>query len=240
VIAGAASKRRGKLGLPDAVAVHPVAIKYLLQTEVEASLQGVLDEIESRFCWQRQNLSLVERIVRVGEALLALKELEYLGKVQTGEIDERLESLINYLLGRLEAKWLSGKRQFTFLGRVKSLRAAILKDMLAGELSTEERETRWHDLADIYLAIQLSSYPPRYVRSNPTPERLTETVERFEEDTTDKARIHGRWRVILQVGKEIRISSSDRRSHECLTNKLQEEAIRQMLDAIHHSREAPA
>ncbi|HWP59609.1 MAG TPA: 1-acyl-sn-glycerol-3-phosphate acyltransferase [Candidatus Acidoferrales bacterium] len=113
VIAGAAAKQRGKLGRLDAVAVHPVAIKYILQTEVEASLHGVLDEIEARFCWRRQARPLVERIVKIGEALLALKELEYLGQVQTGEITDRLQFLTDHLLDGLETKWLSGKRQAT-------------------------------------------------------------------------------------------------------------------------------
>ena len=37
----------------------------------------------------------------------------------------------------------------------------------------------------IYLAGQLACYPPDYLAANPTPERLLETVERFEEDRFD-------------------------------------------------------
>ena len=239
VIAGAASKQRVKLSLSDSVVIHPVAIKYVLLTDPKVSLQRVLDEIEARFCWQRGDLPLVERIVKVGEALLALKELEYLGRVQSGEIAERLQSLIDYLLDRLEVRWLSGKRQPNFLGRVKALRAAILKDMLADELTAEERQARWRDLAYIYLAVQLSSYPPYYVRSNPTPERLTETVERLEEDTTDKARVHGRWHVILEVGAPITVSPSYRQSPSCLSQQLQE-VTQRMLDSINQGREGTA
>jgi Acyltransferase len=238
LIAGAASKQRAKLSLSEAVAIHPIAIKYRLLTDVGSSLHHVLDEIEARFCWQRRDLPLVERIVKVGEALLALKELEYFGQVQSGEIAERLQGLIDYLLDRLEIKWLS-KRQPTLTGRVKALRGAILKNMLALELPREEREAcRW-DLAQIYLAMQLSSYPPCYIRSNPTPERLTETVERLEEDTTDKARIHGRCHVILEIGHPVTVNRNYREGQDCLSKRLQH-TIQSMLDAINHRLEASA
>jgi len=87
--------------------------------------------------------------------------------------------------------------------------------------------------------VQLSSYPPYYIRSNPTPERLTETVERFEEDTTDKARIHGRWHVILQIGEPIMVNWRCRESQVCLTKQLQE-TIQQMLNAINHGQKTTA
>lgn len=235
LIAGAAAKERRARSLPEAVAVHPVAIKYRLLTDVEPSLERALDAIEARFCWQRPGLPLVERIVKIGEALLALKEIEYLGQPQSGEIAERLAYLIEHILNRLEAKWLHGRVQPSFMGRVKALRAAILKDMLAGRLSNEERAARWRDLADVYLAVQLSSYPPRYVRSHPTPERLTETVERFEEDLTDKARIHGRWHAVLQVGEPMLVESRSR-PQACLSQRLQE-TVQRMLDGINRERE---
>jgi len=239
LITGAASKRRAKLSLPPSVVIHPVAIKYRLLTGVDSSLHQALDEIEARFCWQRQHLPLVERIVKVGEALLALKELEYFGQVKIGEIAERAQGLIDYLLGRLENKWMYGRCYPTLMGRVKALRAAILKEMLDQELSSEEREARWRDLADIYLAVQLSSYPPSYLRSNPTPERLTETVERLEEDSTDNARIHGRWHVILEVGNAIRVDPHSLRKQDCLSKSLQE-TVQRMLDSINNGQGATA
>jgi len=237
LITGAASKQRAKLSLPASVVIHPVAIKYLLITEVESSLHQVLDEIEARFCWQRRETPLVERIVRVGEALLGLKELEHFGRVQVGAIEQRLQALIDHLLDRRETKWLGGKRQSTFMGRIKALRAAILKDMLAGQLPPQERAERWRELADIYLTVQLSNYPSSYVRSNPTPERLTETVERFEEDTTDKARIHGRWRVIIQIGEAIEIGPERNGADERLTEQLQAR-VQAMIEQINREQES--
>jgi hypothetical protein len=61
-------------------------------------------------------------------------------------------------------------------------------------------------LADVYLAQQLFHYPPGYARSNPTPERLLETVERFEEDITDKIRVHGPMHATITVGEAIEVT----------------------------------
>ncbi len=38
------------------------------------------------------------------------------------------------------------------------------------------------------------------------PERLLETVERFEEDLTDAARVHGPMKLIIDIGEAIEVS----------------------------------
>ena len=75
------------------------------------------------------------------------------------------------------------------MARVKRLRSAILPEMVNGELTLENRAARWRQLADLYLVQQLHCYPGDYIES-PTPERILETVERYEEDLTDAARPH--------------------------------------------------
>ena len=70
------------------------------------------------------------------------------------------------------------------------------------EITTEERERRWRQLADMYLAQQLSCYPPDYLQSNPTPERMLETVERFEEDLTDRCRRYAPMTAKVRVGED--------------------------------------
>ena len=52
----------------------------------------------------------------------------------------------------------------------------------------------------------LHFYPPDYLSANPTPERLLETVERFEEDLTDTAPIRAPIRAVLEVGEAIEVS----------------------------------
>ena len=143
------------------------------------------------------------RIYRVGEALLWLKEIEYLGEPQHGEIFSRLHRLIDRILVPLEKEWLNGKTEESTVARVKKLRTAILRDMISGEIDDDERTRRWNQLADMYLAQQLSHYAPAYVRSKPTDERMLETIEKFEEDLTDESRIHRPMSVTVEVGNPI-------------------------------------
>jgi len=96
--------------------------------------------------------------------------------------------------------------------RVRNLRSKLLPDMVAGRLAPAERTRRWQQLADIYLAQQLAAYPPGYL-VEPTVDRVLEIIEKFEEDITDKARLHGQLKVVLDVGEAIEVSPErDRRA----------------------------
>jgi hypothetical protein len=146
-----------------------------------------------------------DRIVKVGEALLTLKELEYREKPQEGDIGARVDRLMDHILCPLEHEWLRGKREDGTPARVKALRAAILPDMIAEKVDEAERNRRWRQLADLYLAQQLANYPPDYFTPEPTVERLLETVERFEEDLTDQARVHGPLHAVIEVGEALEV-----------------------------------
>jgi hypothetical protein len=89
------------------------------------------------------------------------------------------------------------------MARVKRLRSAILPDMVNGELTEDERARRWRQLADLYLAQQLHCYSGDYLAGDPTPERILETVERYEEDLTDEARPHPPLHAVISVGEAI-------------------------------------
>jgi hypothetical protein len=89
------------------------------------------------------------------------------------------------------------------MARIKRLRAAIVPDIINGELTEAECVRRWRQLADLYLAQQLHCYSGDYLEDSPTPERLLETVERYEEDLTDNARPHPPIRAVISVGQAI-------------------------------------
>jgi hypothetical protein len=82
---------------------------------------------------------------------------------------------------------------------------------VAGEIDEAERARRWRQLADIYLAQQLFFYPPGYFAPEPTPEKLLETVERFEEDLTDRMPVHRPIRAVVEVGEAIEIGPARER-----------------------------
>ena len=207
-IARNAAKARGETGK---VVVHPVAIRYLHDGDTAAGIAAVLLDIERRLSWRpRPDLPTLERIAKVGAALLTLKELEHLGAQQPGDLADRIERLVDHLLTPLEAEWLKGKRENGVVARVKSLRIAVVPELAAGELPEAERARRWRQLEDCYLAQQLSLYPRGYL-DDATPERLLETVERFDEDLTDDARIHRPIRAIVEVGEALPVAAQRER-----------------------------
>ncbi|MEI7901082.1 MAG: 1-acyl-sn-glycerol-3-phosphate acyltransferase [bacterium] len=206
-IARNAAKQRAGMSSAGKVVIHPAAIRYFFEGDIGQALIPVLETIERRFSWKPQgHKPLVDRVYKVGDALLTLKEIEYFEKPQTGELKQRLTALIDHLLVPLEQEWLKGKREKDVVARVKNLRTAILPEMVAGEIAEDERSRRWRQLADVYLAQQLFFYPPEYFKPEATPEKLMETVERFEEDLTDQVTIHRPIRTVIQIGEAIEVS----------------------------------
>ena len=194
--------------------IHPVFIRYFFEGDLEQTVLPVINDIENRLSWQPQHeLPLRARLSKIGGALLTLKEIEYLGEPQTGKFRERLQRLIDHLLTPLENQWTARRHDGDPMARVKRLRSAILPDLLARELSEPERALRWRYLADVYLVQQLHCYPGNYME-DATPERLLETVERYEEDLTDWARPHFPIRAVITVGDAIEVSPTRDRSPE--------------------------
>jgi 1-acyl-sn-glycerol-3-phosphate acyltransferase len=211
-MARSAAKKRTGATPAGQVVVHPVALRYRYDGDVRQVAEPVLTEIETRLAWRSQkHLSLEERIAKVASALLALKEIDYLGQPQSGTVAERLHGLINSLLDPLEKEWTKGKREQHTVARVMKLRAAILPDMTKGDLPEPERARRWSQLADLYLVQQLACYPPDYLAASPTPDRLLETVDRFEEDLTDDCRPRYPLRASVTVGDAIVVNPARER-----------------------------
>jgi hypothetical protein len=211
LIATRAAKKRAASG--GKVVVHPVAIRYLFCGDIERALSGVLTDIETRLTWRpQQHLPVLERMRKVGTALLALKEVECIGIPGTGDINSRVEQLINHLLTPIEAEWSIVGHDLGVVARVKRLRVAMLPDMIGGQLDEAERARRWRQLDDCYLAQQLACYPPDYVRTHASVDRYLETAERFEEDLTDHARSHGPMRCVIQIDEPIVVSGERQRA----------------------------
>lgn len=196
------------------VVIHPVFIRYFFEGDLQKTILPVVEEIEKRLAWQPQaQLPLRERIVKIGGALLDLKEIEHLHSPQSGTIRERLHRLEDFLLSPLEIQWCAARHDGDTMARVKRLRSAILPEMVSGNLTENERASRWRQLADLYLVQQLHCYPGDYFE-DPTPERILETVERYEEDLTDLSRPHFPIRAVITVGDAIEVSSTRDKSHD--------------------------
>lgn len=181
-MARAAAKQRAEANPPGQVVIHPLALRYTFKGDLEKALTPVLEKLELRLAWHPQRgKPLIERVLKLGHALLALKELEYFGETRTGPVPERVSRLLDGVLAPLEKEWLRAKGDDTVVSRVKKLRTVILPDLVAGEVTDDERARRWKQLHDLEVAGQIYHFPPEYLGENPTPERLIETVERYEE-----------------------------------------------------------
>ena len=205
-IARSAAKQRAaaKTGK---VVVHPVFVRYFFEGDLTATLTPVLEKIEARLSWQPQrDLTLCERIRKIGSTLLAVKEGEYLGAAQPGTLHERLPRLLERVLEPLEREWNTGRGDPDTMARVKRLRTAILPDMIRGGLAEAEVARRWRQFTDLYFAQQLYCYSADYLDGTPTPERLLETVERYEEDLTDKTTAHPPLHAVVSIGEAIEAS----------------------------------
>ncbi len=183
------------------VIIHPVAIKYLYDGDIRRAVTPVIEAIEHRLTWSQRHCSdLLERITKISLALLSLKEIEYLGRSQEGTIPERQTRLVDHLLGPLEVKWLGNTQSGRLIPRIKQLRMKIVPNLTKAPILQSERDELWRDLTAIYLAQQVASYPPGYLNPPTTVTRVLETVERFEEDLTDRSRVHRGLHAVIEIG----------------------------------------
>jgi 1-acyl-sn-glycerol-3-phosphate acyltransferase len=235
-IARTAAKRRAKEESRGGVVVHPVAIRHYFEGDVEATLEPIVAEFETRLTWSpRTGRPLAQRVLDVQLGLLELKEREHLGAVGRGDVHQRLARLVDRLLVPVEAEWNGSHQEPHVLGRVKRLRAAILPDMIARRVTPAERARRWRQLADVYLAQQLSLYPPAYCHEL-TPDRLVETVMRLDEDLHDGARVLRPWRTVIEVAPALPVPPEAHRNFdEQLTTEIRA-ALQSLLDASRRPR----
>lgn len=208
LIARAAAKKRAQSSPPGQVVVHPVALRYHLRGPFEPGVLPVLAALEARLgLASGDHLNLRERIDAIDQALQARWESENLGTPQTGPLPARRARLIQALLHPLEDEWLGQRHDHEPVqARVRQLRVAIVPGLATQTLAETERQRRWQQLAAVYLAQQLDNYPADYLANNPPLERLLETIERFEEDTTDKLRPFVPLKVTVTIGEAIIVS----------------------------------
>ena len=226
---GAARKRAKADG--GKVLLFPLAIRYHLEARLDSSIEPTLSEMEQRLSWKSQaDMPLLERVRKVARALLGLKEIEFLNEVQSGDLFERSDRLINHLLHPLEEEWFSQHREGSTVQRGKDLRSVILKGMISGEIDDAERERRWHQFGALALAQQLSLYPRGYLSEDAPHDRLLETVERLEEDFTGKARAYSPRSVTLKVCDPIEVPAKKETSDEVPLLDQLEQSLSDALD----------
>ncbi len=212
-IARTAAKRRAKAN-GGKVVVHPIGIKYVFEGDIEKTCGSVLTRLETEFLdWQPSpGMPLIDRLIKVGNGLLALKERQHGIENPAGSHRQRQDAMIDRLLQPLEQEWLGGSQAPDGIAiRIKSLRMKIFPEMTRNQLSPNERQRRWQQLENTYLAQQIDCYPENYVIDHPTVDRILETVEKFEEDITDRCTVHGHLKSIIVIDDAIEVAAQRQR-----------------------------
>lgn len=217
------------------VAMVPTAIKYRYIDDPTQAILKVLDDIERRILWRKQSHKpVVERLYAIAEAVLGLKELEYLGSSRSGDIRTRLRELGEEILQRLESRH-GQSREVDHPVRVKELRRTILTK--SNDRMTPEHELKRlpHDLDDLFTVTQLYSYPGDYLRlENPPIERIAETVDKLEEDVLQRhtASIRGRRAATVQFGNPIPVPAIKSRTLVAEITSSVQGQVQSLLDGL--------
>jgi 1-acyl-sn-glycerol-3-phosphate acyltransferase len=208
-IARNAAKRRAKQDPDKKVVVHPVGIKYVFSGDIERTCNEVLSRLEQKLTWRPQtDMPLIDRIVKFGNGMLTLKEIEYGITDHHGTLRQRQTRMVNRLLHPLEKEWLGGHQEQGIAIRIKNLRVKIFPELSRNELESSERRRRWRQLEDTYLAQQIDCYPEDYITDCPSVDRILETIEKFEDDLTDRCTIHGHLKAIIDIDQPIEVLST--------------------------------
>lgn len=219
-----AATRRG--GRP--VACIPCAVKYAYVRDPTLKLLRLMDRLEARFSWRaRSDRPLEERVYHFAEGALALKELEYLGRTGSGTLPGRIAALTDAVLQRVEVRHgLDGKHR-AVPARVKALRRAIRERM-----ASEPEGTTVPDLDDVFLALQLFTYPGDYVAEHPTIDRIAETLDKFEEDVfgIPLAPVRGPRKVMIRFGEPI--TADPEAQDKAGLTELLERRVQGLIDAM--------
>ncbi len=186
-IACKAQRELGQAGSEARVWILPVGISYHFVEDVRPQLDAAMKRLEARMFWWKPppGTPLHERIIRFGECLLTIKEKEKLGRSgeNDGDLPLRISKLIDALLAAHETAFLNKNQSADPVPlRVKALRRRLL-EVGADDQADKVTCCKARDgLDDVQLALQLFSYPGDYITEEPTPERMAETIEKFEED----------------------------------------------------------
>ncbi len=239
VIATSAAKRTAERG--KTVYLVPVGIKYrfLDGEDPLPTIHTMMDQLESRFTWwKRGSHLLIERIYAFADALLGLKELEYLGGAQSGPLKPRIATLRDAILDFLEDKHCGKRRVDTVPVRAKELRHVCLEKLAKPEITANEVELLRRDLNDIFVAIQLFSYPGDYLQADASVERISETVRKFEQDILGIEPIpHANRKAVVKIGEPIDVRermaayAKPRLAAGAITTEL-ETKIQELLDSL--------
>jgi 1-acyl-sn-glycerol-3-phosphate acyltransferase len=161
----------------------PAAIRIRHDPSVTGTFASRLDRLERRITWKpRPDQDVVERICRLGSALLSIKEEEFMGLSYSGPLQERIERLQEFLVDAIEKRHGKTLGSLAIPSRIKALRQVIRRELMGAFVPLNQRARLEDDLDRLFAAQQLYSYSGRYLSDHPSSDRIAETIFKLEED----------------------------------------------------------
>jgi 1-acyl-sn-glycerol-3-phosphate acyltransferase len=214
----------------------PCAMKCFYVKDPTPQLLQLMDRLERRLLWRpRHGLALPDRVYRLAEGILSLKEQEYLGRARRGPLRKRCDHLADVILSRQERFYGLTPRGTDTTERVRELRRTVIERSARPGLDVNELAQIHSDLEDLFFVVQLFSYPGNYLREEMTVERLAETLDKLEEDVLRRPYpgVRGARRVVVRFGTPLPVVTerAKRNAIPALTRALQD-SVQRLLDEI--------
>jgi hypothetical protein len=169
------------------ILVHPVGIKYWLLGDPRPELNRRVEKLERGLCWQpKHGGDLPERLAQIGNALLAVKEIERFGRAQEGGLDERIRRLTGVLIGDMEKRYLGKEYEGWNLERVRRLRLILVRKLTEVRDDADAGRATRETLELLLFCENLSAHSLEYLTERPSLERIAETIQRIEETMADR------------------------------------------------------
>ena len=229
---------------PRPIAIVPCAIKFRYAEDPTRAMCETMSQLERQLHLRPvTNLALPKRILRFAEALLSVKEIDYVGHVTQGTVQERQDRLANTILQRLESKYQLRVHDETIPERVKSLRQLIIQTAESTGAGPQVRSSILpivdfeQEMEDLYFVIQLYSYPGEELLESPTIERMAETLDKLEEDVLQYSEpsVRGRRQARIEFGESIAVGPAAGRQSVADLTLLMQSRVQDLLDHIDDS-----
>lgn len=192
----------------------PAGIRYFHAEDHMPQLLNLMSALEGHLGWQaRPEAPLGERVVRFADAWIILRELEYLGEPQRGALPQRINSLAEVVLGRVEERQdVQPPPAAGILERITPLRQHAIRQRESVPSDDAAAREADRDLEDVLVVTQLFSYSRDYDTERVSTERLAEILDKFEEDVLARPTATPRAdrRAIIAFGPPIEVKVTKR------------------------------
>jgi hypothetical protein len=182
---------------------------------------------------------VAQRVYRLAEHWIVLKEEACLGGARPGPLAHRFTALAETILQRQERGHGVISRGDSFTERVVAVRRLVIQQRQRWPERDPRRLQAERDLDELRLATQLYSYAPDYEIDRPTLERLGEILDKFEEDMLDafRAGVRGHRQAVISFGPAVEVRPSPKIKEEApQLTRILETRVRALLQDITFDR----